>query len=107
MARISGAWPSAGQGSSAVRGRSVSADLLGQGDDDARGAAQVAQQEDVLVLGHLAEELRAVGAQAGDGVMDVIDSEHDAMQAQRVGGGFAGPALTAAGAWYVVSSSLL
>jgi hypothetical protein len=26
-----------------------------------------------------------VGAQAGDGVMDVVDSEHDAMQAQRVG----------------------
>src|SRR4051812_23326897 len=69
---FSGAWPSAGQGSSAVRGRSVSADLLGQGDDDARGAAQVAQQEDVLVLGHLAEELSAVGAQPGDGVMDVI-----------------------------------
>ena len=34
-----------------------SADLLGQGDDDARGAAQVAQQEKVLVLRHLAEEL--------------------------------------------------
>jgi hypothetical protein len=26
-----------------------------------------------------------VGAQAGDGVMDVVNSEHDAMQAQRVG----------------------
>jgi hypothetical protein len=34
-----------------------SADLLGQGDDDARGAAQVAQQEKVLVLRHLAEEV--------------------------------------------------
>src|SRR5437868_14288782 len=27
----------------------------------------------------------AVGAQAGDGVVDVVDGEHDAMQAQRVG----------------------
>jgi hypothetical protein len=26
-----------------------------------------------------------VGAQAGDGVVDVVDGEHDAMQAQRVG----------------------
>jgi len=44
---------------------------------------------------------------AGYGVMDVVDSEHDAMQAQRVGGGFSGPAPSAAGAWYLVSSSLL
>jgi hypothetical protein len=37
----------------------ASADLFGQGDDDARGAAQVAEQVDALVLGHLAEELGA------------------------------------------------
>src|SRR5271155_1921400 len=67
------------------RSRLGSADLFGQGDDDARGAAEVAEQEDALVLCHLAEEFGAVGAQAGDGVMDVVDSEHDAMQAQRVG----------------------
>jgi hypothetical protein len=66
------------------RGRLGSADLLGQGDDDARGAAEVAQQEDSLILSHLAEELGAAGAQAGDGVLDVVDGEHDAMQAQRV-----------------------
>src|SRR5467141_3246131 len=67
------------------RSRLASADLFGQGDDDARGAAEVTEQEDALVLCHLAEEFGAVGAQAGDGVMDVVDREHDAMQAQRVG----------------------
>src|SRR6266849_4372703 len=67
------------------RSRLASADLFGKGDDDARGAAEVTEQEDALVLRHLAEEFGAVGAQAGDGVMDVVDSEHDAMQAQRVG----------------------
>ena len=62
------------------RGRFASADLLGQGDDDARGAVEVAQQEDALVLCHLAEESGAVGAQAGDGIMDVVDGEDDAVQ---------------------------
>src|SRR6185437_5570723 len=61
------------------------ADLFGQGDDDARGAAEVAEPVAVLVLRHPAEEFGAVGAQAGDGVVDVVDSEHDTMQAQRVG----------------------
>jgi hypothetical protein len=61
----------------------VSADLLGQGDDDARGAAEVAEQEGALVLCDLAEEFGAVGAQAVDGVVDVVDREYDAIQAQR------------------------
>jgi hypothetical protein len=38
----------------------ASADLLGQGNDDARGAAEVAEQEDALVLGYLAEEFGAL-----------------------------------------------
>lgn len=46
------------------------------------GAAEVAEPEDVLVLCYLAEEFGAVGVQAGDGVVDVIDGEHDTMQAQ-------------------------
>src|SRR5215510_12071807 len=65
--------------------RLASADLFGQGDDNARGTAEVAEPEDALVLRHLAEEFGAVGTQAGDGVVDVVDGEHDAMQAQRVG----------------------
>jgi hypothetical protein len=53
--------------------RLASADLFGQGDDDAGGVAEVAEPEDALVLRHLAEEFGAVGAQAGDGVVDVVD----------------------------------
>jgi hypothetical protein len=49
------------------------------------GAVQVAEPVAVLVLRHLAEEFGAVGAQAGDGVVDVVDGEHDTMQAQSVG----------------------
>jgi hypothetical protein len=39
-----------------------SADLFGQGDDDAGGAAKVAKPVEVLVLGDLAEKFGAVGA---------------------------------------------
>jgi len=51
------------------RGRLASADLFGQGDDDARGAAQGAEQEDALEPRYLAEDFGAVGAQPGDGVV--------------------------------------
>src|SRR5215831_852159 len=61
------------------------ADLLGQCDDDALGAAEVTEPVAVLVLRHLAEEFGAVSAQAGKDVIDVFDGEHDSMQAQRVG----------------------
>src|SRR2546423_13351216 len=44
------------------RGRLASADLLGQGDDDARGAAKVAEQDDTLELRYTAREIGAVGA---------------------------------------------
>ena len=57
----------------------ASADLFGEGDDNARGAAEIAEPENGLVLRDLAEELGAVGAQTTDGVVDVIDGEHDAM----------------------------
>jgi hypothetical protein len=79
------------------------------------GAVQVAEPVAVLLLRHLAEEFGAVGAQAGDGVVDVVDGEHDTMQAQSVGRrvrrsgadrrGAVAP--IAAGLWYCVSSSLL
>src|SRR5260370_19516083 len=67
------------------RSRLASADLFGQGDDDARRAAEGTEQEDALVLCHLAEQFGAVGAQAGDGVTDFVDNAHDAMQASTVG----------------------
>ena len=49
----------------------ASAERLSQCDDDALGAAEVAESIHVLVLHHLANEFRAVGLQAGEDVVDV------------------------------------
>src|SRR5215208_3709445 len=62
----------------------VSAERLGQSDDDALRATQEAEPVDVLVLRDLADELGTVAAQAGNDVVDVVDGEHDAAYAQRV-----------------------
>ena len=62
----------------------ASEEFLGQRDDDARRASHVAESVLVLVLGHLADEFGAVGAQASDSVVDVLDCKHDAPEAQRV-----------------------
>src|SRR3954468_2812214 len=61
--RITGMAPDPG-GTTATRDRS--AEFLGQRDDDTLGAAEVAEQEHVLVPHHLADELGAMGPQAGD-----------------------------------------
>jgi hypothetical protein len=55
-----------------------SAELLGQSDDDALGAADIAEPIAVLVLRQLADEFGAMGAQAGNDGLDVVDREHDA-----------------------------
>src|SRR5213595_104879 len=70
----SAAWPAS----------NVLAELLGQSDDDALRATQEAEPVDVLVLRDLADEFGTVAAQAGNDVVDVVDSEHDAAYAQRV-----------------------
>ena len=62
----------------------ASEEFLGQRDDDARGASQVAEPVHFLVLGHLADEFGSVDAQAGHGVVDVFDREYDLPEAQRV-----------------------
>src|SRR5207248_4262247 len=68
---------------STVRGRprpapmEVSAELLGQSDDDALRATQEAESVDVLVLRDLADEFGTVAAQTGNDVVDVGDSERD------------------------------
>src|SRR5919109_2989949 len=62
----------------------VSAELLGQSDDDALRATQEAEPVAVLVLRDLADEFGAVAAQAGSGGVDVLASGHDAAYAQRV-----------------------
>src|SRR5207253_521145 len=64
--------------------REPSVELLGQPDDDAFRATRKAEPVDVLVLRDLADEFGAVAAQAGNDVVDVVDSEHDTAYAQRV-----------------------
>ncbi len=67
----------------------ASEEFLGQRDDDARRASHVAESVLVLVLGHLADEFGAVGAQASDSVVDafdcrpVLDCETSSAQAAR------------------------
>jgi len=61
----------------------ASEELLGQHDDDARRASHVAEPVLVFVLDHLADERGAVDAQAGHGVVEVFDREHDLPEAQR------------------------
>src|SRR5215204_7652983 len=60
------------------------AELLGQRDDDALGAADVAEPIAVLVLHHLANELRAADSQTGHDGVDIVDREHDPTHAQPV-----------------------
>src|SRR5690606_29209176 len=67
------------------RGR-ASPELLGKRDDEALRAADVAEPVRVLVLDDLAHELSAMGEQAREDVLDVVDGEHDATYAQRVHG---------------------
>src|SRR5258705_7596460 len=62
----------------------ASEEFLGQRDDDAGRASHVAESVPVLVLGDLADEFGAVGAQASDSVVDALDCKHDASEAQRV-----------------------
>src|SRR5215216_2446795 len=78
------AMASTGPGPPPAAPMEVSAELLGHSDDDALRAMQEAEPVDVLVLRDLADEFGTVAAQAGNDVVDVVDSEHDAADAQRV-----------------------
>src|SRR3954451_4763345 len=78
-----GRWPAA-SGAAPRRTVGVSAELLGQCDDDALRATHEAEPVAVLVLRDLADEFATVSAQAGHDVVDVLDSEHDAAYAERV-----------------------
>src|SRR6266542_1593704 len=59
-------------------------ELLGESDDDALRAADETEPVHVLVLGHFADELSAMGALAREDVLDVVHGEHDATYAQGV-----------------------
>ena len=61
------------RGSVSIRG---SAELFGKPDEDPFGPADVAEQVDVLVPDHLADQLGAVRPEASQGVFEVVDGEH-------------------------------
>jgi hypothetical protein len=64
--------------------REPSGDLLRQLDDDPLRAADVAEPIDVFVALHLANELPAVGSQASDDGVDVVDCEREMAKARGV-----------------------
>jgi len=64
----------------------ISGQLLRKSKDEALGRAHEAEPVDVLVLRNLADQLHPVAAQARHGVVDVVDREHDAADAERVRG---------------------
>src|SRR5215475_5611419 len=53
--------------------RNALSELLGKRDDDALRAADVTEPVHVLVLGDFAYELSAMGVQAHEDVLDVVD----------------------------------
>src|SRR4051795_6888272 len=64
----------------------ASADLLGQPDENALRASDVAEPIHVFVLDHFVYELRAVLAEPGQRIVEVVDREHDAEVAEGVYG---------------------
>lgn len=77
-----GDYPSSWVESSTVPYGSV--ELLGKRDDDALRTPDIAQSILVFIVRYLANEFRAMGAQAPENLLDVLDREHDAAYAERV-----------------------
>src|SRR5262249_44617806 len=64
--------------------RNALPELLGKRNDDALWAADVTEPVHVFILGYFAYELSAMGAQAREHILNVVDGEHDATDAQRI-----------------------
>src|SRR6476620_5493442 len=62
----------------------ASADLFGQPDENALGASDVAEPIHVFVLDYFVDEPRAVPAEPGQRIVEVIHGEHDAEVAEGV-----------------------
>src|SRR5262245_11759513 len=67
-----------------VRSGSLMPELLGEPDEDSFGAPDVTEPIRVSVLDHFADELRAVFAEPGEGIVDVLHGEHDAQVTEGV-----------------------
>ncbi len=59
-------------------------EFLGQPDDDAFGAAHIAEAVLVFVLGDFVHEFSAVGAEAVEDFVDIVDGKHDTADPQGV-----------------------
>src|SRR5207253_4183766 len=62
----------------------ASADLLGQADENALGASDVAEPIHVFVLDHFVDQLRAMLAEPGQRIVEVVHREHDSEVAKGV-----------------------
>src|SRR6266480_1253187 len=62
----------------------ASADLLGQPDENALGASDVAEPIHVFVIDIFVDELRAVLAEPGERIVEVVHGEHDTQIAESV-----------------------
>jgi hypothetical protein len=62
--------------------------LLGQPDENALGASDVAEPIQIFVLDHFVDELRTVLAEYDERIVEVIHGEHHTQVAQRVHRGF-------------------
>src|SRR5581483_681824 len=61
-----------------------SGELLGEPDENAFGASDVAESIDALVLDDFVYELRSVLAEVGEHLVEIVDFEHDPEVAERV-----------------------
>src|SRR5688572_2612739 len=64
-------------------------ELLGEPDENFFGTPNVAEPVDVFVIDDFIDHRRTELAEPGEGVVDVLDGEHDAQVSQRVNGGCA------------------
>src|SRR5437899_10829250 len=67
-----------------IRSGSVLPELLGEPDENPFGTPDVAKPIHVFILDHFADELRAVFAESGERIVDVLHGEHDAQVAESV-----------------------
>jgi hypothetical protein len=62
----------------------ASADLLGQPDENALWASDVAEPIHIFVQDYVVDDLSAVFGESGERVVKVIDGEHDAQIAEGI-----------------------
>src|SRR5690606_26751030 len=72
-----------------IRSAGLVSKLFGEPDENSFGTPDVAEPVDAFVIDHLIDQRRAKLAEPGEGVVDVLDGEHDSQVSQRVHGGSA------------------